>query len=246
MTDRRNRDVTRAAGAATPAKPTGRGEVDAFLRQLAAMPQPARAAGTRGRLLFGMDATASREPTWDQACHIQGEMFTATQQLGGLDVKLVFYRGFGELKASGWTGSGSELARLMSGVRCLAGQTQIGSLLAFAANETRKNRIDALVFVGDCSEENLDDVGAAAGQLGLLGTPVFMFHEGTDGTAERAYRHIARLTRGAYVRFDLSSAGELKKLLGAVAAYAAGGRTAMLEYGRREGGAALLLTNQLK
>ena len=66
-----------------------------------------------------------------------------------------------------------------------------------------------------------------------------------DQTAERAFRHVARLTKGAYVRFDLASAGELKRLLGAVAAYAAGGRQAMLAYGQREGGAALRLTRQL-
>jgi len=246
MVERRNKDVTPVGAPGQPARPSGRAEVDAFLDKVAAMPRPARAAGTRGRLLFGMDATASREPTWDQACHIQGEMFAATQALGGLDVKLVFYRGLGELKASGWTASGVELARLMTSVRCLAGQTQIGSLIRHAAEESRKQRIDAVVFVGDCFEEEIDTVGATAGELGLLGTPVFMFHEGFDSTAERAYRQIARLTGGAYVRFDLSSPAELKRLLGAVAAYAAGGRKAMLEYGRREGGMALLLTHQMK
>jgi hypothetical protein len=37
----------------------------------------------------------------------------------------------------------------------------------------------------------------------------------------------------------------LRALLGAVAAYAAGGRRALADYGKRAGGAALLLTRQL-
>src|SRR5436189_297054 len=98
--------------------------VDAFVEEVGRL--PARTSGTRGRLLFAMDATASREPTWDHACGIQGEMFVAAEALGGLDVRLAFYRGFDEFKVSRWTSDGRELARLMSAVRCLAGRTQIG------------------------------------------------------------------------------------------------------------------------
>ena len=224
----------------------GRGDVDAFLERVAAMPVRPKTGDRRGRLLFALDATASREPTWDRACHIQGEMFAAAHTLGGLDVRLAFYRGFDDLKVSAWTSAGSELARLMGKVRCLAGQTQIGRLLDYAAGETERQKIDAVVFVGDCFEESVDAVGHIAGRLGLLGTPVFTFHEGFDQVAERAFRHITRLSGGAYARFDLHSADELKRLLGAVAAYAAGGRQAMLDYGQREGGAALLLTRQMR
>jgi hypothetical protein len=67
---------------------------DAFVQQVSHL--PARPSGSRGRLLFAMDATASREPTWDHACAIQGEMFVAAEGLGGLDVRLAFYRGFDE------------------------------------------------------------------------------------------------------------------------------------------------------
>jgi len=35
---------------------------------------------------------------WDQACRLQGEMFEATTAMGGLDVQLVFYRGFDECR----------------------------------------------------------------------------------------------------------------------------------------------------
>jgi len=217
---------------------------DAFVEQVGRL--PARPSGTRGRLLFAMDATASREPTWDHACSIQGEMFVAADTLGGLDVRLGFYRGFDEFKVSRWTSDGHELARLMGAVRCLAGRTQIGRLLRYAGEQRRESRIDALVFIGDCCEEDVDQVGHEAGQLGLLGLPVFVFQEGNDRTASRLFPQIAKLTRGAHCKFDRNSRDELKRLLGAVAAYAAGGRDALLKYGREKGGAAARLTHQIK
>ena len=217
---------------------------DGFIEEVERL--PARPSGTRGRLLFAMDATASREPTWDHACSIQGEMFIAADTLGGLDVRLGFYRGFNEFKVSRWTSDGRELARLMGAVRCLAGRTQIGRLLRYAGEQRRESRIDALVFVGDCCEEDVDQVGHEAGQLGLLGLPVFVFQEGNDRTASRLFPQIAKLTRGAHCKFDRNSPDELKKLLGAVAAYAAGGREALLKYGREKGGAAARLTHQIR
>lgn len=218
--------------------------VDAFVREVERLPSTSGRPG-RGRLLFGMDATASREPTWDHACSIQGEMFVAADTLGGLDVRLAFYRGFDELKVSRWTSDGRELARLMGAVRCLAGRTQIGRLLRYAGDQRRDSRLDAVVFVGDCCEEDVDQVGHEAGQLGLLGLPVFVFQEGQDRVASRIFPQIAKLTRGAYCKFDRNSPDQLKRLLGAVAAYAAGGREALLKYGKEKGVAALL-TNQVK
>ena len=219
--------------------------VDAFLREAKRLPAT-RSAGGRGRLLFGMDATASREPTWDHACAIQGEMFVAAEGLGGLEVRLAFYRGYDEFKVSRWTSDGVELARLMAAVRCLAGRTQIGRLLRYAADQRRESRIDALIFVGDCCEEDVDQVGHEAGQLGLLGLPVFVFQEGDDRVASRLFPQIAMLTRGAYCRFDRNSPDQLKRLLGAVAAYAAGGQAALSKYGREQGGTAALLIDQVK
>jgi hypothetical protein len=227
----------------TPAMP-GSSAVDAFVREAGRL--PATPGGRRGRLLFAMDATASREPTWDHACEIQGEMFVATDTLGGLDVRLAFYRGFDEFKVSRWTSDGRELARLMGSVRCLAGRTQIGRLLRYAGEQRRDSRIDAVVFVGDCCEEDVDQVGHEAGQLGLLGLPVFVFQEGGDRVASRLFPQIAKLTRGAHCKFDRSSPDQLRRLLGAVAAYAAGGREALLRYGKEKGGAAALLTHQMK
>lgn len=222
----------------------GSAAVDAFLREVERL--PATRSGGRGRLLFAMDATASREPTWDHACAIQGEMFVATESLGGLEVRLAFYRGFEEFKVSRWTSDGRELARLMSSVRCLAGRTQIARLLRYAVDQRRESRIDAVVFVGDCCEEDVEQIGHEAGQLGLLGLPVFVFQEGDDRVASRLFPQIAKLTRGAWCKFDRNSPDQLKRLLGAVAAYAAGGRAALLTYSERQGGAAAFLTDQMK
>jgi hypothetical protein len=220
------------------------GEVDAFLRKLAAIPA-VKPAGARGRLLFAMDATASREPTWDRACHLQAQMFEATADLGGLEVQLVYYRGFGECKASSWVSDPRELARRMTAVTCLGGQTQIVKVLRHAIAETERRRIGALVFVGDCMEEPIDRLCHEAGRLGVLGVPAFMFHEGADAVAAGAFKQVARLSKGAYCRFDSGSAQQLRDLLAAVAVYAAGGRPALEDFGRKRGGVALQIAHQV-
>jgi hypothetical protein len=220
-------------------------DVDAFLHDLSRAPA-VRPGGGRGRLIFALDATASREPSWDRACRIQGEMFEATAGLGGLDVRLVFYRGFTECKASRWLQTAADLHKVMRAVSCVGGETQIERVLEHAIAEGKKQRVHALVFVGDAVEENVDRLCKLAGELGLLGTPVFVFHEGGDAHAGRAFRQIAKLSRGAYLSFDLASADKLKELLAAVAVYAAGGYKALADYGATKGGEVRLLTAQLK
>jgi len=219
-------------------------EVDAFLRKLAAT--PVAGGGARGRLIFAMDATASREPTWDRASHLQAEMFKETEALGGLEVQLIYYRGFGECKASPWVVNSGELLRFMSSVFCLAGQTQIGKVLKRAIKETKQKKVSALVFVGDAMEEDIDQIGHMAGELGLLGVPCFMFHEGGDPVSRRAFQQIARLSGGAFCNFDAGSARQLRELLSAVAVFAAGGRPALVDYSRRTGGLVPQLTHQVK
>jgi len=220
-------------------------EVNAFLDQVRRMPA-VRSSSGRGRLIFALDATASRQPTWDRACRIQGEMFEATAALGGLDVKLVFYRGFNECKASRWMASAADLHRTMRSVSCLGGETQIERVLDHAIAEARKERVGALVFVGDAMEENVDRLCQRAGELGLLGVPVFVFHEGRDTVAANAFQQIAKLSHGAYLSFNLGSADRLKELLGAVAVYAAGGHKALADYSKTKGTEVLRLTAQLR
>ncbi|WP_115935136.1 VWA domain-containing protein [Aestuariispira insulae] len=208
-------------------------DVNAFLAKVEkAVPAQRSASDRPGRLIFAMDATASRQPMWDHACHLQADMFRETANIGGLSIQLVYYRGFNECKASRWQQDGKGLARIMSGVTCLGGHTQIGRVLRHGLNANDKGKVDALVFVGDAFEEDIDAVCHDAGQLGLVGIPVFLFQEGRDPVAERAFKQIAKLTGGAWCPFDADSAKQLRDLLSAVAVYASGGRQAMLDFAR--------------
>ncbi len=234
---------TKARSGPTPASP--RPEIEAFLSQVRAL-GPRTEPGRRGRLIFSLDATMSRQPTWDTACRLQADMFREAAAVGGLDVQLVYYRGLGECRASRWVSAADRLGELMEGIDCRGGHTQIGKILAHARRETERAKVQALVFVGDAMEEPIDHLCAAAGELGLLGIPAFMFQEGHDPVAEQAFREIARLTRGAYCRFDPGAAGELAELLRAAAAYAAGGLQALSDASRRSGTATLKLLQQLR
>lgn len=228
-----------------PTKKRSTDDVEGFLEKLARTPN-VNAAGGRGRLIFALDATASRQPTWDQAAQIQGEMFVQTAALGGLEIQLCCYRGFGEFKVSPWLTRSADLLRMMTSVFCRAGQTQIRKVLKHAINETKARRVGALVFVGDCVEEDIDKLGTLAGELGVLGVPAFMFHEGNDPLAGFAFKEIARLTHGAYCRFDPGAAGTLRDLLSAVAVYAAGGRRALEDLAGRRGGEIRQIAHQVK
>jgi len=214
--------------------------VDAFLNQVRSL-QPASSG--RGRLIFAMDATMSRQPSWDLALSLQSEMFRAVKEVGGLDVQLIYFRGFNECQASRWVGDPDALARLMRQVHCEGGHTQIRKVLSQARQENERHKVNALVYVGDCMEEDIDHLSQLAGELGLIGVPVFLFQEGRNAGAERAFKEIARLSRGAYCRFDAGSAGQLRELLAAVAVYATGGRKALQN---SKSGAAILLLEQLR
>jgi hypothetical protein len=199
------------------------------------------APGAKARLIFALDATMSRQPTWDMACALQADMFREAASLGSLDIRLIYYRGFDECRATSWISDSAKLASLMSKIDCRGGDTQIGRVLAAARREAVASGVRAVVFIGDAMEEKIDDLCAKAGELGMLNVPVFLFQEGENATAERAFREIARLTKGAWCRFDPGAAAQLRELLRAAAAYAAGGRDALKQLASREGGAAKLL-----
>lgn len=220
-------------------------EIDAFLEQARGMTS-SRQPGARGRLIFALDATLSRQPTWDTACTLQAQMFHETAGIGGVEVQLVYFRGFGECRASRWVDDPRRLADLMTRIDCRGGATQIRKVLRHARTEGQKKPVQALVYIGDSMEEPVDELCAIAGELGLLGVPAFMFHEGNDPIAGDAFREIARLTKGAYCRFDAGAAQQLRELLSAVAVYAAGGRAALEDYGRKGGRQARLLIEQMR
>jgi hypothetical protein len=200
-------------------------DVAAFLKHAkATMP---RVSGARGRLVFALDATMSRQPTWDLACDLQASMFDAAASAGGLDVQLAYFRGHREAQASRWVGDARALKGLMTGITCHGGLTQIGRILDHAEKAAAKAPLAALAFVGDAMEEDIDALCHKAGRLAVRGTRAFMFLEGGNPAADQAFREIARLTKGAFLPFDARAADELRALLGAVATFAAGGRAAL-------------------
>jgi len=219
--------------------------VSEFLDRVENMPKP-HEGGRAGKLIFAMDATASRAATWDMACKLQGDMFAKSSTVGSLELQLVFFRGYNECKSTKWLSNPMDMLRLMSKVTCLAGRTQIERVLKHAITEAKSGEVDALVYVGDCMEEKLDTLGALTGELKMLGVPMFIFQEGHEVIASGAFRQLATISGGAHCTLDHNSPQQLGQLLNAAAVYAAGGRNALNEHARLTGGMANKLLQQLK
>ncbi len=232
----------------SPGKPSEPLNVDQFLQSVAETPlaQPSNNKdGGKGRIIFALDATASRQATWDQASHLQAQMFESTAALGSLDVQLVYYRAHRECRASPWLSSSAALLRMMEKIHCVAGRTQVERVLSHGIAESKSGQVQALIFVGDCFEENLDTVAELAGQLKILGLPLFIFQEGYDPTATYAFGQLCALSGGAHCRFDTHSAAQLGQLLSAVAVYASGGTAALKRLSGHGSKQAKLLLEQL-
>lgn len=243
-----NEDKTRQKPSRMPEKqrdaslPQNRSSASEISEFLKAAQATAPLKSGDGRLIFALDATMSRQPTWDLACDLQAKMFSVADTLDGLAVQLVYFRGLGECRASRWTRNSGDLSSMMQKIDCRGGRTQISKILTHGLKEVAAAPVGALIFIGDAMEENVDELCVKAGELGLRKVPCFMFHEGRDTVTEAAFREIARLSGGAYVRFDRSAAHELAELLKAVARFAAGGRKALESQG---GKAAQLLLSQM-
>jgi hypothetical protein len=229
MTERKPPATTGKSDVAEPRSTSA--EVAAFIAKAQALGSNATGSG---RIVLALDATMSRQPTWDLACKLQAEMFDAVGKAGNLAVQLVYFRGFGECRASRFVTDTAALKELMVKIDCRGGHTQIGKVLSHALKETARQKVNALVYIGDAMEEDIDDLADKAGKLGLQGVPVFVFQEGRDPGAEQAFKEIARLSDGAWFRFDQNSAGMLAKLLSAVAVYATGGLKALQARNRPE------------
>lgn len=220
--------------------------VASFLDKLDQLPVKKKDGSRAGRLIFAMDATASRAPTWDMACQLQSDMFSKTRGIGELQLQLVFFRGYMECKSSRWLKRSEQLVKMMSSVQCLAGQTQIERVLKHTLTEARQGDVDALVYVGDAMEESVDIVGALAGQLRIYKLPMLIFQEGRDQRATSAFKQFARLSGGAHCQLDYNSAAQLGELLNAAAVYATGGKKALDEFARLAGAQSKNLLQQLK
>jgi hypothetical protein len=185
-------DITNR-GDSAPAK----SQLDSFLEEVKQLASGGGGGG-RGRIIFALDATASRERTWDTACKLQAEMFREVATTGGLEVQLVYYRGDDQCAASRWTTDTNHLTKIMTGIMCRAGHTQLRKVLAHARKETTLLKVGALIFIGDALEEDADEIIPEARELGRLGVQAFMFQEDDDREVEQVFREIARATKGAY------------------------------------------------
>ena len=219
-----------------------RSDVQNFLSQVATIPNTSGHA----HMIFALDATASREETWDVARQLQTEMFLSARSLGGLNLQLCYFRGFAEFFTSQWENNADQIARIMARMNCEAGATQIERVLAHTIDENQTRKIKCLVYIGDAMEENVDVLSNLAGKLGLLNIPVFMFQERGDPGTKKAFMECARLSGGAYSQFDQASASHLKELLKAVAVYAAGGYKALKNFSKTSTDEVKLLEQQLK
>jgi hypothetical protein len=217
--------------------------------RVAALPKKMQAS--RGRLIFALDATASREGTWDLAAQLQAQMFEEATKVGSLDVQLVYYRGYDEVQKSPWLSDAHELVRRMGMIRCMAGATKTTRVLRHIRTENEREKVSAAIFIGDAVEEPPRELYDTATDLGV---PMFLFQEGDGEVAyldqygepiasegppvkvEHVFRELARMTGGAYGKFDAGAAKQLGELLRAVAA---GGMTALAN--QRTDSARLLL-----
>src|SRR5436309_10833325 len=140
MSNDPNGNAPRPSGGRTPVAPSTHSEIDAFLtkvKSLAAASEP----GQRGRLIFALDATMSRQPLWDTACQLQADMFREAAAIGGLNIQLVYYRGLGECRASRWVSQAERLGTLMERIECHGGHTQLGKVLAHAKRQTQDGKV---------------------------------------------------------------------------------------------------------
>lgn len=184
------------------------------------------------RVIFALDATMSRQATWDKAANLQAELFNAAGR--GIDVQLVYFRGIGECSASPWLNDSARLMSLMTKVDCRTGRTQIGRIFTHAKREAEKGSIRALVYVGDALEEKIDPVGEQAAELGRLGVPIFMLLDGNDEAAASAFGELARLSNGICARFNEGSAKQLADRLRTVGKFIANGNSQLALSDARE------------
>ena len=197
--------------------------------------KPPRSRPPDGSLIIAIDATASREPTWDMATHLQARCFRKSVRIGSLDVELIFFRGAAginaECKASPWMSDPRALAAYMTGIKCRGGLTQWARVLDRTLRDASQRKVGALVMIGDCAEEPRMNLVPPARRLADLGVPIFAFQEDHDPEAEAIFRELAQITHGAYQPFGQGSARQLGELLRAVAVFATGGVAALEKQG---------------
>jgi uncharacterized protein with GYD domain len=181
---------------------------------------------TGGRLIVALDLTSSRADSLKQAQKATAAMFDAIKAVGSVAVKLIYYRGNHECKAGAWQDDASVVSRAMLGLSCKAGNTQIARVLKLALAE--RERVSGVVFIGDHSEDDADELLHLAATLGERSLPLFIFHEIVDHDdralgARPVFERMAGVSGGVYAEFRPDSGAVLRELLSTVAAFSAAG-----------------------
>ena len=206
--------------------------------------EPPADAGTppRPRLVFAVDATASREPAWAAARKVTDTLVQALP--GALDVALAVHGGARVHTFTPFTNNAATLRDRAAGVTCEAGMTR---LLPILSTSLRRQAVRVVVYIGDVFEESLPQARQIADSLGLRGTKLIVLHDtSADPNARRdaeVFWDLAKRTGGCVLPFDASAPERLRDLLSAVAVYAVGGEKLLREKRKELPGAVALLEN---
>jgi hypothetical protein len=196
-------------------------------------------SSNRPRLVFGFDATASREPAWAMARTVTDALVRALP--GELDVALAVHGGSLLHTFTPFTSDANTLLDRAAGIHCMAGRTR---LLAILARSLREPGVRVVTYIGDVFEESLTRGQTLADQLGARGIKLIVLHDTSDWTARRdaeVFLDLARRTGGCVLPFDLGAPDRLRDILAAAAVYAVGGEVMLRKKQDEMPGAVLLL-----
>jgi hypothetical protein len=198
----------------------------------------------RPRLVFGFDASASREPAWAMARTVTDALVRALP--GELDVALAVHGGGLMHTFTAFTADANALRDRAAGIRCIAGQTR---LLSIMARSLREPGVRVVTYIGDVYEESLARGQKLADELGARGIKLIVLHDTSDWGARRdaeVFLDLARRTGGCVVPFDLGAPDRLRDILAAAAVFAVGGEVMLREKQHEMPGAMLLLEHLRK
>ena len=179
----------------------------------------ARAREHLNGICFVIDATGSRQASWQQAQRTQAEMFDAVKTAGNLKLSIVCHRG-GSVKDLGSFASPDDAKRRMAEVSCESGNTRIVDSLQSALGK----KPSTIIMVGDCFEESFTDLQKVCTQLAAQKIRVYAFVEGNESSGQRAYKMAADMTDGIFQPFG--SGLDLSDLCVAAAVFDVGGQQA--------------------
>jgi hypothetical protein len=198
--------------------------IDALARLGKTRPAPASAAPVpprKGRLVMIIDLTGSREPSLEEARKATAAMIDTIKAVGAIAVKLIYFRGDNECKASPWHDHPDILRHSMQGLSCKTGGTQIARALRVVLAE--KETVSGVVYIGDCCEDEPEELDALAQALGARSVPLYMFHEIGSLEARPVFRGMAEASKGVYVEFRPDAGKVLREILANVAAFVTAG-----------------------